>query len=400
MKSWRIHLKNPQREKRLSRSALAVIVLASMALGAVFSYTQAYTSGKPYIIDTSQELERLIGTGRPVAVMFTSPTCPVCKRMKAYWVKLAMQNGKGGVDFYIIELSDQTAGVFYRHGVRTTPTYMLFYKGALIARRVGEFHGQNVTQAMLEWATSSLFLSRPLSGKTVQANTTCTGDYCVVEPLPTGAGGGVGMPLALMVAVSFIAGVLASVSPCTLPLLIAHASISAKTKGRGPRIAGGCFAASTVSVLLLGMLFATFSWLLSSLRSFLAPSIAFLLIMLGTAGVAGYRIDLPAAFSAGRLGVYGVCGLFGFLSVQCNLPLVLGPFLMIVGAGSGDPVGALYLAVGYAMGLSVVLALVMSGSGRIASLVEKMLYRGELLNRVSGLIILLSGLFLATYYLT
>lgn len=384
MKTWKLSLNSPAKSRRLGWRALVAMVALSAVLSVALLYARSQRPAEPYLLASSSEVYSAVSSGGAVAIMFSSPTCPVCEKMEPYWAALASRGGVLAVRFYVVRLGEGTAEAFYKYGVTSTPTYILFLDGRVAARYVGEFPGPNVTQSMLSWVLASLVQPLPQAGAP-QGNS-CEAGSCPVEPRSQGSG----LPLVAAV-VSFFAGVLAAFSPCTLPLLIAHAAASARVGARASRMAGGCFAASASSILALGLLFALLSKALSAAHAVLTPFTAILLLLLGASGVAGYRVDLPAVLPGGRLGVYGRCGLFGFLSVQCNLPLVLGPFLAVVGTSMEDFSEALYLALGYSLGTSSVLALALSGSGKVASLFERALYREDLVNRLSGLLLIAAG---------
>ena len=392
MSRWRLKLRT-ERRKRLGRKSLAAIVVAALALSAAL-YLYKHGGEEKYMLQSLAELQEKINTGHSVAIMFVSPTCHVCEKMIPYWVRLAERGSGLGVEFYILPLNERTAEAFTKYGVTSTPTYILFVDGKQASVYVGEFRGENITQAMLEWIQGSL-LQPSLNAPS--ENYTCTGAACPVN-IEAENNGGNGV-IAIMFVTALIAGILASLSPCTLPLLIAHASTSTRVGGRKARAAAGCFTASLTAIMVLGVLFAAFSWSVSLFSEILTPILAALLLLLGVAGLAGYSLELPPTLSAGRLGLYGSCGLFGFLSVQCNLPLVLGPFLMMIGIGVKDPLSTITLALGYAVGLSTVLASVLLGSSRVSAFLNSLLGKSTLLDRLSGAVITMSGLVIAAYYL-
>ena len=384
----KLHLKAPK-QRRLGRRGLLLALTAALILAAALTAYKG--AGSTPSITSYDELKARIASQQRVAVMFASPTCHVCEKMMPHWLRLARASEQLHTSFYVVQLGPATAEAFREYHVSETPTFILFVNGRPIAVHVGGFQGENVTQSMLQWILSPLSATPPLAGG--NESYTCSGDSCRVPLHEEGAGPGLA---AAAFAAALAAGVLASLSPCTLPLLVAHASAS--RGGRSRRAAAGCFAASLAAVTAVGLVLAASSWAASGLSGALTPLLAALLLVAGVVELAGFSVELPGV-RLGRLGLYGRCGLFGFLSVQCNLPLVAAPFLMVAGLGLSDAGAAVSAALGYGVGLSAVLALVAAGTPGVASAVGRLLGRGELVEKASGLLLIASGALLAVYYL-
>jgi len=387
MKTWRLHLTTRQRKKLTARH-LAVIIALSAAVAALLALHGSSTAS-PYTLATPEELEAAIRSGGPVAVMFSSPTCQSCARMKPHWEKLAQAQQRIGIRFYTVELTRETAEAFRRYNVTHTPTFILFYNGRPVARHVGEFPG-NATQAILEWATDALL--NPQAGGAPQQPQTCAGGACTAD-LPAVEGGGDAALTAAAAAAAFTAGLLSPLSPCTLPILIAYTA-SSRAPGRRARRAAGCFAASTATVLAAGLLLALLPQPTELIEA-ITPFTGALLIFLGLAEALGYEPEIPS-INPSRLGYWGGCSLLGLLSTQCSLPLLLGPLMLAIGAAPHIAGGALYIAASYAAGLGLTLALLLAGSGRVREALERVV-GGSVYTRATGVITLAAGLILIAY---
>lgn len=213
------------------------------------------------------------------------------------------------------------------------------------------------------------------------------------------AGASAASTTALVGAVSaLVAGVVSVFSPCVLPLLVAQVSVvasSGRRLGLGSCAAGGAAAAGVIAV---GALFLVASGLAASIQSILLPVVAAAIVAAGLASVLGVPVELQGLVSSRRGGLLGFCGVYGFLAVQCNLPIVLGVLLLIAGLGlTGGGVAALLaLAVGSGVPLAVVMYLASRGG---AGLAEKMLRHNRLLNVVGGSVLLAAGVYLLLYSL-
>ena len=139
-----------------------VIALASIIIGGLILFyflmsgplTLAAEEEPDYVITKSSDFYRVVNNSNPVAIMFSSDTCPVCQVMEPYWRELCRQEG-GDIGFYLLKLNDDTIKVFMKYNVQETPTFIVFDGGKPVARHIGAFGGSNITETMLEWARLS-----------------------------------------------------------------------------------------------------------------------------------------------------------------------------------------------------------------------------------------------------
>lgn len=82
-------------------------------------------------------------------IIFTSPTCGPCKRLKP---ELKLQAEKRGFELEIVELSDVTRPRFNEHGVRNVPVTMLVDEdGAESSRITGQPTPTALEKQLIEW---------------------------------------------------------------------------------------------------------------------------------------------------------------------------------------------------------------------------------------------------------
>ncbi|MCE4625001.1 MAG: thioredoxin domain-containing protein [Desulfurococcales archaeon] len=154
----RLRLKTWKREELEA----GVVALVSVIIGGLILFyflvsgplTLAAEEEPDYVITRSSDFYRVINSTKPVAIMFSSDTCPVCQAMEPYWSELCRQQG-GDIGFYLLKLNDDTIKVFVDYNVQETPTFIVFDDGRPVARHVGAFGGSNITETMLEWARLS-----------------------------------------------------------------------------------------------------------------------------------------------------------------------------------------------------------------------------------------------------
>ncbi|MCE4617484.1 MAG: thioredoxin domain-containing protein [Desulfurococcales archaeon] len=114
----------------------------------------ASSGGQCVIKDAATFEDRLSDTDKPLAVMFSSDTCPVCRQMEPYWLDLCRTSNED-VSYIVLKLSHSTIDLFQRYGVTETPTFIVFVNGTPNSIHVGAFPGPDVEALMREWATSS-----------------------------------------------------------------------------------------------------------------------------------------------------------------------------------------------------------------------------------------------------
>lgn len=82
-------------------------------------------------------------------VVFTSPTCGPCKRLKP---DLIEQSNLRGFELEIVELADDTRPRFTQHGIRAVPVTMLVGEhGEEIARVSGQLSMSALADKLNEW---------------------------------------------------------------------------------------------------------------------------------------------------------------------------------------------------------------------------------------------------------
>jgi len=528
----RLDLRGFQRQK-LAGGVLILAVLVGSILSVYMFHREVavakyYLKMGEYEVSNEAIFKRVVlesSFHKPVAVMFESPTCPVCKRMAPYWAVLEKRSRELPLDFYHVMFSRATLSLFQRYGVEDTPTFIVFVRGKPVARHVGGFAGEgNVSDVMLSWARSVVMasLERPSSphdlaeeGLRIYASrcAQCHGeikgldrlhveewrrtaartavnalgpvavkaldkrfeealskgvylhevydrgfsgleesvlsmrkylpdllayeaqrtayllDYLsavaenrsppilpwmelmnvsrpVSGPLKTGEASKLsvastsnsGKGISAVGAVSaLVAGVVSVFSPCVLPLLVAQVSVvgsSGRRLGLGSCIS--CGLAAAAGVVGVSALFLVAGGLASSLQQLLLPVIALAIVAAGLASLLGVPVELQGIVGAKRGGLLGFCTVYGFLAVQCNLPIVVGVLLLI--AGLGFSVAGLAALLALAAGSGIPLAAVMwlvSRSG--AGVAEALLKRNVMLSRIGGLVLLVAGLYLLLY---
>jgi thioredoxin 1 len=101
--------------------------------------------------------------GKPMVVMFHSPSCPHCLAMIPYFEKYA-DEFRGRISFARIDANRNPYAVS-RYGVMATPTFKFFCSGRPVQEIVGEIYPtllKKITEDALEYGSSCASKSTPI----------------------------------------------------------------------------------------------------------------------------------------------------------------------------------------------------------------------------------------------
>jgi len=521
----RLDLRSFQRQRVAGVLVIGLAIVAAFVT-AYFIHretliAQFYEKGGREIKSTVEFERKLAESEKPIAVMFETYTCPVCKRMYPYWSVLEKQSDTLPIEFYHMFFSEATADIFMRYGVEETPTFIVFVNGKPVARHVGAFEAEagNISDVMLSWALAAaqtapstprgyaeeglrIFNARCASchgrlegldyasirnwlenGAKTATDMRSTAAFPALRDLieravaegkylhelyPGGfndlmdavrgmrsyvpdllqheiertaylldyvtavlenrtppvfpwmklanattaeskggaasrlgeeaaaAGSVTGVVAALT---AFASGLVAVVSPCVLPLLATHISVvAASGRGIGAARCVSCGLAAAATTIAVGALFLLLGSVLAPVQNMLLIVVSVAVLAAGLASLLGVPVELQGLVSSRRGGLTGFCAVYGFLALQCNLPLVVGALLLVAGLGfSLAGLTALAaLAVGIGAPLTIITWLVGRGGKAVA---DKLLAKNELLTRIGGAFMALAGLYLLLHNL-
>ncbi len=308
--------------------------------------------------------EALITDTTKVASFFSTPGCSDCDRMRPIWQALS-EKYSGAMSFVEVEYSLMTSEVFDKYGVLETPTFILFVNGANVSRYDGSFASPDNMDQFLQTAFSTEHAkSSPMGNQLTLLS--------VSESPP--------------LLISIILGFSVFASPCVLPLLPGYLAIlfagRKKNRSRICVASASSLVFGAASILLVGFVFVILGdafWSLLLLGKLL---ISFVLLALGLATLLDVSILAPKVVNVSSItgvSARSVCAysfLFGFLSLGCSLPLLVGAVLNIIGGldvysmsvrllafavGFASPLAALTFATGAGVSVSTLNLRKMSG---------------------------------------
>jgi thioredoxin 1 len=101
--------------------------------------------GNMKTVSDAEFASKVLHASKPVAILFSSPTCPACKVTKSIYAQVA-DDLAGRVEFY--EMDTATSNTWHNYDVLSTPTILIFRDGQLKDRLVAP-QKTEIIQALL-----------------------------------------------------------------------------------------------------------------------------------------------------------------------------------------------------------------------------------------------------------
>ncbi len=203
---------------------------------------------------------------------------------------------------------------------------------------------------------------------------------------------------------AFLLGILASASPCTLPLypgFLAYLSASTASRSRhvgAPLLGVGVLLGVLTMMLAMGLLIASLGLAVGSVLRIAVPMADVLLVTLGALLLLNKNILMrapqvsvpPVGHPLLRAYTYGL--IYGPITLPCSATLVVGVFALSVTATQLASKLLLFWVFGLGFGLPL-LVLSFLARTRQASLTRAFAARSSLVNRLSGAVLIGVGLY-------
>src|SRR5581483_7323003 len=208
--------------------------------------------------------------------------------------------------------------------------------------------------------------------------------------------------MVILLLFAFVAGAGTAITPCVLPVLPALLSASAAGGRRRPLgIVLGLAVTFTIAIVALAQLVRGVGLASTAARDVaIAVLIGFGLVMLIPGAAARVQAPLSrlARFGPKRRGDgfwtgVGVGGALGFVCAPCAGPILAA--VTAVSASSGPSLRIVLVALAFAVGLSAVMLLYALGGRALIGRIRRFA-RGHLVEQALGVILLLTGVAMAT----
>ncbi|MCE4611937.1 MAG: thioredoxin domain-containing protein [Desulfurococcales archaeon] len=357
---------------KLTLSIFTLMVFASLVLSST-------PSADLPRITSPDEYWRAVGSGGKVLMYFSQAACPGCKKIEPSIARFASEQSE--VKVYKVDLDAIAEKYGYRGlidfvsemGVRGTPTLILYVNGREVARHEGTFGFGDQYEPLKRFVESSL------QGDTENLSTgTVTTGLEVLARTTTPAQ----VTLTLLASLAF--GLIAAVSPCSLPMVAAFATLSDESR----RFRG--FVATLASVAAVafagGSIFALIYVVGDALVPFISPGV--LLIFAASAFIIAWGL----MSLAGREPVIALSGraksLLPVIGLQCSLPFLIA----VIALAGKAPHLALGASLLFAAGYGLPYALAASAGGEFMQRLTRY-SGGRALQVLQGLLLIAAGLY-------
>ena len=204
------------------------------------------------------------------------------------------------------------------------------------------------------------------------------------------------------------AGALALLSPCGFPMLPGYISyyIGAKTSLERAIPAGIVCTSGLLAVFsMVGLAVSAFGSLASRYISFLELVAGVLVILMGIIAIARIRfptllgvvskLKAPKARGLSGIFLYGVA--YGLATLACSAPIFFS--MLFYALASGGPLYGLTTFIVYAIGMGIPLLITTILVAKVKKIVlEKIVRLTPLFQEISGIILILIGIYILYYY--
>lgn len=211
------------------------------------------------------------------------------------------------------------------------------------------------------------------------------------------------MTLAEDLAAALGAGLLATFSPCALPLYPAFLSYLGARKGRiqssrlAPFLGFFVLAGVLTAMLAIGAVIAALSIAVGQVLVILTPLSDLVVIALGAAMLAGLSplsrlptMGIQPGRGGGAVAAYSYGLLFGPITLPCSGALVVGIFALSLTIGSFLDKMLFFLVFGLGFGVPLLVLSILAGSYQ-AALLRLATHHFKLINRSAGAILVVVG---------
>lgn len=201
----------------------------------------------------------------------------------------------------------------------------------------------------------------------------------------------------VLLPLSFIGGLLASVSPCILALLPVNLSYigTLTIKSRGDAfVKAGLFVLGAVTILSLFGLVSSFAgFVMVEFRGYINVAVGLIMAVMGLWLTGAINLPLPQMnVNLPQAGPYGVGLTFALVSSPCASPVLFA--VLAAAAGTGSPVLGTLTMVFYALGYTMIIFLSSLFTG-LAKQSKRLLQHSDGVIRFGSLALILTG----AYYL-
>jgi cytochrome c-type biogenesis protein len=201
-------------------------------------------------------------------------------------------------------------------------------------------------------------------------------------------------PLVLL-PLSFLGGVLASISPCILALLPVNLSYigTLKIKSRWDAFTkAGLFVLGSVTILsLLGLVSSFAGAVMVDYRGYINVVVGLIMALMGLWLIGVIKLPLPQTnLNLPQAGPYGVGLTFALVSSPCASPVLFG--VLAAAAATGSQVLGTLTMVSYALGYTIIIFLASLFTG-LAKQSKRLLLHSEGIIRFGSIALIMTGIY-------
>lgn len=373
-------------EERAQRSRLFLLTMIVFVAFLVFpSIAKSAAEASWTIIDDPSEYYDAIPKRGAALVYWKQEACPGCKKVEPAVIKFSVEKSDvkvlvAHIDKMLRKDPEATLQLLSDLGVYGTPTFIVYKDGVEVGRHVSTFGGGDQYEPLVEFVYGALEGEspelRPLTG-----SVTSVVPRESVDPVT----------VAKYLGYAFTLGIIAALSPCSLPVLAVFTTSSARG-GEDEARRFKAFLTNTLGIAAAAVGFGSILSLLYLVGVFLPVNPYVILVFAVAAFIVAWGLENLAGRDPLIQFSRRWSKLLPVLGLQCSLPFLLAMISLVAVAPHIVFGASMMFAAGYSLPYALAAALGKGFSGFMLRLMNSRLFlRGQ------GLLLIAAGLYI--YYL-
>jgi len=375
-------------EERASRSRLLLLTAAIFALFLAFPMIAKSAAEATWvIIDDPNKYYDMIPKKGAALVYWKQEACPGCKKVEPAVIRFSVERPDvkvlvAHIDKMLRKDPEATLELLSRLGVYGTPTFIVYKDGVEVARHVSTFGSGDQYEPLVEFVDSALKGEspelRPLTGGVTAV---------VLEESVDPA------TVAKYLSYAFILGLIAAISPCSLPVLAVFTATSARGAGGDDDAKRfKAFLINTLGIAAAAVGFGSVLSLLYLIGVFLPVNPYVILVFAAAAFIVAWGLENLAGRDPLIQFSRRWSRLLPVLGLQCSLPFLLAMISLVAIAPHLVFGASMMFAAGYSLPYALAGAIGKSFSSILLRIMNSRFFlRGQ------GLLLIAAGLYI--YYL-
>ena len=356
----------------LIKLTIAIFLLfVATAIAFEAYYSLGFEGDNVIVVDDPSELLSAIPSEGVAVVYFKQDNCPGCKKIEPALERYIAENRDklfivAYLDGMLKKDVEETLELLGRLAVPGTPTLIVYRDGVEVGRHIGTFGLGEQYEPMKEFFTSALEGDLDeFREKLLQSGVVITGvDSRATDPIYA----------SLQLTTAFVLGIIAALSPCSLPMVLVFASLRTN-----PDAKFKVFINNAVGIAALAAILGFAMSILYVVGAAMPVNVYTIILALAASFIGAWGIESLRGREPVLLASPRVKRFLPLIGLQCSLPFLLA-MISIISTAPHIVLGASFM---FAAGYSLPYAVAASIGGGIDEALNRLMSRGVMI-RIQG----------------